>query len=67
MMPINLAEVLQVSFDLVRRAEQAEAETQKLQTQVQTLQAEIQNLKELIKFYDTSTTSDTPILSYQES
>ena len=41
-MPINLAEVLQVSFDLVKRAEQAEAQIQILQAEIEKLRAALQ-------------------------
>ena len=44
-MAITLAEILQVSFDLVRRAEQAEAQIQLLQAEIETLQVEIHKLR----------------------
>ena len=58
-MPINLAEVLQVSFDLVKRAEQAEAQVLILQAEIEKLRAELQEAllvrkaygEELTKFY----------------
>ena len=44
-MPINLAEVLQVSFDLVRRAEQAEARIVQLESELAQAQKYIYTMR----------------------
>ena len=50
-MPINLAEVLQISFDLVKRAEQAEAQVNILQAEIEKLRAELQEALQVRKAY----------------
>ena len=50
-MPINLAEVLQVSFDLVNRAEQAEARVQMLLAEIDKLHDELREALRLKELY----------------
>ena len=44
-MPITLAEVLQISFDLVKRAEEAEAKARMFQSEVEKLKIELKQFQ----------------------